>query len=96
MSEATEPVFCVKCDDRMNRDFQADMGKQTHGDCWGYASYAAGVSPSEVPAMREVDRRAGVITDYSPDGDPIMRSRAHRKKYLAAHGLHDRNGGYSD
>lgn len=63
---------------------------------WPMASYAAGVSPGEVPAMREIDRQAGVPTEYTSDGDPILTSKKHRRDYMAAHGLYDRNAGYSD
>lgn len=66
---------------------------------WPMASYAAGVSQSEVPAMREIDAKAGVPTEYTPGpdgGDPIFTSKRHRKEYMKAHQLYDRNAGYSD
>lgn len=99
MSEATEPVFCVICKQAMCRHYQADFGKQGRCDTYPFASYAAGVSLSEVPAMREIDRKAGVLTDYTtgPDGgDPIFRSPSHRKKYCRVHGLYDRDASYGD
>lgn len=96
MSESDAPVLCEVDSFVMRRDYQADFGKQHHGDTYPFASYAAGVSPSEVPAMREIDKKNGVPTDYSEDGDPIFRTPKHRKKYCEAHGLYDRDAGYSD
>lgn len=99
MLEYDLPVFCEKCSLVMTRDYKADFGKQTHGDIWPMASYAAGVSPEEVPEMVKFDKEHGVPTEYTtgPDGgDPVFTSRGHRAKYLKIHGLHDRQGGYSD
>ena len=90
-----DPVLCEKCSFVMQRDFQTDFGKQHHGDTYPYASYAAGVSESEVPAMRKFDKEHGVPTEYK-DGDPVMRSPQHRKAYLQAHNIFDRNAGYGD
>ena len=62
-----------------------------HPSNYPMASYAVGVSPDEVPAMREIDAKAGLSVEYTGDGDPVFTSRGHRKKYLKAHGFHDRN-----
>jgi hypothetical protein len=56
-----------------------------------YASYAMGVHPKQLPEAREQLARAGVSTDFTPDGDPIITSRAHRRKVMKAVGMHDRN-----
>jgi hypothetical protein len=80
----------------MCRHYQADFGKQHYGDIWPIESCAAGVHPDEIPDMRKIDAKHGVPTQYTPDGDPILRDRAHRKKYLAVHGMHDRSGSYGD
>ncbi len=68
---------------------------QTAGN-WPMDSYAAGVDPSEVPAMMKIDAKYGVKTDYTEDGDPVFTSKGHRKKYLKVHKMHDRNAGYGD
>ena len=96
MKDSELPVLCEKDSFVMNRDYQADFGKQRFGDIWPYASYAAGVSPSEVPEMQKVDRANGVPTEYTPDGDPVFRGKSHRKKYCEVHNLYDRNAGYGD
>ena len=66
--------------------------------CWPMTSIAAavGTNPKELAAVREIDRKAGVPTDYDGRGRPILRDRAHRKRYLRAHGMHDQDGGYGD
>jgi len=96
MKDYRKPVFCNKDKTEMIRNFKVDFGKQLFGDIWPFASYAAGVSPSEVPMMQKIDRENGVPTEYSSDGDPVFTSPAHRKKYCRAHGLYDRNAGYRD
>ena len=96
MNESNQPVLCEKDAFVMTRDFKADFGKQHHGDTYPFASYALGVSPEEVPAMMAFDKEHNIPTNYDSDGDPIMRSAGHRKKYAEAHGFYDRNAGYSD
>jgi hypothetical protein len=61
-----------------------------HAGNYPMASYAIGVSEGEVPAMREIDKKAGLNVEYD-QGDPVFTSRGQRKKYLKAHGFHDRN-----
>lgn len=96
MSEATLPVLCDKCAFVMHRDYKADFGKQHFGDIWPHASYAAGVHHKQIPEMMEFDKKHGVPTEYTEDGDPIHTSRSHRRKYHEAHGIFDRSAGYSD
>lgn len=96
MDESDLPVLCDKCAFIMDRDFGAEMGRQHFGEIWPMESYAAGVHPKQVSEMREIDRKNGVPTEYTEDGDPVFRGPNHRKKYCEAHGLFDRNAGYSD
>lgn len=90
------PVLCGKCAFVMNRDFKTDFGRQFHGDTYPYASSALGVHPDEVKHRMKFDRDMGVPTEYNSEGDPIMRSAAHRRQFCRAYGVHDRNAGYSD
>ena len=96
MSESERPELCKKCSFVMSRDFQADFGKQHHGDTYPYASAALGVHPDELPARMAFDKAKGVPTDYDGECDPIMRSKKHRREFCRAHGVHDRNASYSD
>ncbi len=96
MSESDLPVLCEVDSFVMNRDYQTDYGKQRFGDIWPFASYAAGVSAAEIPAMRKIDKENGVPTDYTGDGDPVFTGPKHRKKYCEVHNLFDRNAGHND
>ena len=96
MKDYKKRVRCKKCKKIMRRDFQADFGKQYFGDIWPMASYAAGVHPKQIPEMREIDRKNGVPTDYTEDGDPVFTGPKHRREYCEVHGLFDRNAGLSD
>lgn len=90
MADYDLPLNCEKDGKLMGRILLFN-GRNKGCDAYPMASYAIGVDPSEVPAMREIDAKAGVKTEYSADGDPIFVSRGHRKQYLKAHGFHDRN-----
>jgi hypothetical protein len=59
-------------------------------------SDAAGVAPSQVKEATDHSRKIGIPTEFTPDGQAIFTSRSHRKRYLEAVGLFDRNGGYGD
>jgi len=96
MNDDELPVLCNKCSFVMSRDYKTDFGRQHHGDIWPMESYAAGVHPKQIPEMVEFDKKHGVPTDYSEDGDPVFRGPRHRRRYCEAHGLFDRNAGLSD
>ena len=96
MNEDILPVYCDKDKSLMCRDYQADFGKRQPCGTWPMESYAAGVHPKQIPEMREFDKKHGVPTDYTPDGDPRFTSPKHRRKYCEAHGMFDRNAGLSD
>lgn len=58
---------------------------------WPMKSDALAVLPEQVPEYMEHDRKLGVSAEYSRDGSVIFTSKAHKDKYLKAHGYHDRN-----
>jgi len=97
MSESGSPELCPIDSFVMDRDYRAEQTgfRNTPGN-WPMVCWAAGGNPEDIPAMRKVDAEHGVPTDYTSDGDPILISPAHKKKYLRAHGLYDRNASYSD
>ncbi len=96
MNDDEQLVLCNKCACVSHRDFVTDFGKRKPCGNWPMASYAAGVHPKQIPEMRKFDKKHHVPTDYTPDGDPILTSPKHRKKYCEAHGLYDRNAGLND
>lgn len=81
-------------------DIAGDQSTSRMREATAYArplvGFAAGVHPSQVPAMMERDKKHGIPTQYTKDGCPLFTSAQHRKRYCEAHGLYDRNGGYSD
>lgn len=68
---------------------------QTVG-AWPMASEAMGVHPSQVEEATADAKKKGVTTEFDKIGRPVFTSRAHRKAYLAAYGVHDKRGGYGD
>ena len=69
-------------------------GTPTKG--WPLYSDAAGCHPSQIKNLERVALERGVPTECTADGRVIFRDRAHRRAYLRAFGLHDKNGGYGD
>lgn len=64
---------------------------------WPMLSDSAGVHPSQVGAAFKESVGIGVPTRFHPEtGQAIFESRAHRKAFLKAKGMYDRNGGYGD
>ena len=54
-------------------------------------SDAMAVHPSQIEASMERDRKAGVPTEYTQDGRPIITSHHHQKALAKSLGLHNRN-----
>lgn len=66
-----------------------------------HASEALAVHPDQREEAMALDRKLGVPTEYLPNGQPIMRSRAHQKEWIRAHrregaGYFNKDGGYGD
>lgn len=90
-------VPCKICGDVAKRDYLAEHeGVAHHPGNWPLLSDAAGVNPCQIAEAREHSVRVGVPTDFTKDGRAILKSAEHRKRYCEAHGLYDRNGGFSD
>jgi putative FmdB family regulatory protein len=96
MARADERQACDTCGRFASRDFVREQTKAARCENWPMESDAAGVHPSQVREATEYAQQVGVPTDYTPDGRAIFRSRKHRAKYLKAHGMVDRDAGYSD
>ncbi len=52
-------------------------------------SLAVGTNPKELAAAREIDRKAGVKTEYDAKGRPIFTDATHKKRYVKAHEAYD-------
>jgi hypothetical protein len=59
-------------------------------------SIAMAVHPDQVQEAAEMDVKLGVPTEYTEDGRPILRDRDHRRRFMQAHGLFDRDAGFGD
>lgn len=80
------------------RDIVGELGgfRCTAGN-WPMRSDAAGVHPSQCAHAHEESIALGVPTQFDKEtGQAIFESRSHRKAFLAAKGMYDRNGGYGD
>ncbi len=52
--------------------------------------------PMTILELRERNAKHGLDVEYRPDGKPVLRDRAQRRKLLRIEGKHDNQGGYSD
>lgn len=59
-------------------------------------SVALAVQPGQVAEAAADAAARGVPTDFTPEGEPILRDRDHKKRYLRAYGMYDRDAGYGD
>jgi hypothetical protein len=74
------------------RSYRAEFGdrRQNASAGWPMTCYASGVHPEQASQLREHLRRKGVPTEVNKNGDPVYRDRHHRRRALAARGIHDR------
>jgi len=79
------------------RDHATEIGATRSCGTWPMKSDAAGVHPDQIGEAMSAASKMGVPTSFdSKTGQAIFESRGHRKRYLKAHGMHDRNAGYGD
>jgi hypothetical protein len=64
--------------------------------CWPLPSEAAAVHPAQAREAADHAKKLGVPTEFNGLGQPVFTDRAHRKRFLKAHGMVDRSGGYGD
>lgn len=58
---------------------------------WPMKSVAMAVHPKNLAVAREMDRKAGVPTEYTPRGRPVFTSERHKRAYCRIRGVHDNN-----
>lgn len=63
---------------------------------WPMTSLAAGCHPSQVRKFEQDSVDKGVPTRFNARGDAIFESRSHRRNYLRAYGMHDKDACYGD
>lgn len=54
---------------------------------WPRSSTAMGIAAEDVPSAMAHDRKHGVPTEYTREGDPILTSKGHEKRYMDLHGF---------
>ena len=97
MSECDTPTFCPECRAPGDRDYEREWGgRRDLAGNWPMESDAAGVNPKQRQEAMQAASDLGVPTQFNEDGNPVFTSRKHRKEYLTAIKMHDRDGGYGD
>ena len=87
-ADKKKSVTCSTCGQESTPSFRAyTKGRATYN----YASDAMAVHPDQIQEAMEYGSKHGVKTDYTKDGQPIIRDRGHFKQHMKAHGFHERN-----
>ena len=81
---------------RATRDFVAEGSKTHPAGNWPMYSDNLGVNPDQIPEVEAHSVAIGIPTHFNSEGQAILTSPGHRKRYAEALGFFDRNGGYSD
>lgn len=97
MDKSDMPLVCSKCGKGMIRDYPAEApGRLARCDTYPFESDAAGGHPDDRARMTQEAIDAGVPTEINHNGNPVFRTPIHRKKYLRAFNMYDRNASYGD
>lgn len=72
-------IFNQKCWCGANVDTPLALGQSPAG--WPRTSLSMGVHPDQIPEATEHAKKMGVRTDFAPNGQPILTSPAHQKRY---------------
>lgn len=65
-------------------------------NCWPMVSDAAGVHPTDAKRAAKHASAVGVPTEFNSDGNPVFTDKHHRRRFLEAHHMYDRNAGHGD
>jgi hypothetical protein len=65
-------------------------------NCWPMTCDASGVNPIQREEAMRHAQEIGVPTEFNAEGQAVYTSQRHRKAYLRAIGMYDRNAGYGD
>ncbi len=96
MADSDKPMACG-CGVDMRRDIQAEAPNRLAAcDTYPMVSYAAGGHVDDTQKMMQEDKRLGIRETHYEDGDPVFRSKKHRKEYCEKREMYDRNAADSD
>jgi len=80
-----------------DRDIPSEMaGTQAIPGTWPMTSRAAGVPKHQIGEAAADLARAGIPTDFKPNGEVVFRDRQHRSRVLNHIGMFDQQAGYGD
>lgn len=74
---------------RARRSLMAELTSVPSTKGWPFECDASGVHPDDAGKLRTLLKKSGVPTDVTQNGNPVYTSARHRRKALAARGLHD-------
>lgn len=93
MADYQSQIPCL-CGSNADRVFGFDT-VATPGN-YPMESTALGVNPSQRKEAYDHSVQIGVPTEFNEKGNPVWKSRSHRKKYCEKIEFFDRDGGYGD
>lgn len=103
--EVTSPEVKPLCDEitadlaERSEPLEYSLGRgkgRNAGAKWPIVSDSMSIDPEQIAEAQAVLGQHGVSTEYTPDGRPILRDRAHKKAHQAALGFADADAGYGD
>ena len=81
---------------RFDRDIMAGPPAGSHPANYPMCSDAMGCNESQIKEFEAHSIKIGVPTHFNDQGQAILVSKEHRRKYAEARGFTDFDGGYSD
>jgi len=92
MGEAPESIF-NDAGIELKRDLGAEISGQGRPSLtgWPQVCCASGVHPKQAQQLRNLFDQHGCPTEVTKGGDPVYRSKEHRKKALKLRGMHDKS-----
>ncbi len=90
MGKAPRSIMVGNC--KAKRAFFAELASVPSSAGWPMPEcIASGVNPKQAGELRSFLSRKGVPTEVTKNGNPVYRSKSHRKAALKARGMHDNN-----
>jgi hypothetical protein len=89
---AKRPPWIIVNGKKAWRSYRAEQKSVPPTKGWPMTCVASGVHPDQAGELRKYLADRGVPTEVTPDGDPVYRNAAHRRKALKARGMFDKAG----
>jgi hypothetical protein len=85
------PEIILDDGSKARRCYQAERKGVPSARGWPMTCFASGVNANQAGELRALLARKGVPTEVTPDGDPVYRDAAHRRRALKARGFVDKS-----